>query len=119
MSLAILNVGDGDTKITFDKDKPDELERSKKIVTQMIRAGFAIMVLVGTTASGKPKYRRATKFDPDTCEYIIVDAPDDVAAPADEPKRKGRGRAQRVPAAGAKAVGVARSAGGCARKVWM
>jgi hypothetical protein len=44
MSLSILNVGHGDTKLTFDKDKPEERERAALIVGEMLRKGFAILV---------------------------------------------------------------------------
>lgn len=117
MSLSILNVGEGDTKLTFDSDKPEEIERAKKIVTAMLRRGFAILVKVGER-DGKPHYRRAKAFDEAKCEYIVMDAPDDDAPVADPPASARRGRARRIPAKGTKAVSVARSAGGCARKVW-
>ena len=97
MSLAILNVGEGDTKITFDKDKPGELERARRVVADMLKLGYAILVHVGETKGGKPKYRRATGFDPKHDEYIVTDAP---AEPV-----------QRVPVT-ARAVAVSRSAGG-------
>lgn len=93
MSLTILNVGEGDTRITFDKDKPGELERARRVVMDMLRLGYAILVQVGQTKDGKPKFRRAHKFDPDHDEYIVSDLP------------------SRVPAT-TPAVAVARSAGG-------
>jgi len=110
MSLAILNVGEGDTKLTFDKEKPVELERTRRIIVDMLKLGYAILVRVGESASGKPKYRRATGFDAKHDEYLVMDVPPE----ADErpiPKR-GRGRTRRIPAHSTTGVAVARSAGG-------
>ena len=97
--LSILNVGEGDTGVTFDKDKPGELERARRVVMDMLKLGYAIVVEIAgrKTKDGKPVYRRATKFDPKRDEYIVRDLP------AQKP--------QRIPAT-ARAVGVARSAGG-------
>ena len=91
MSLCILNVGEGDTRISFDKDNPEELERSRRIVTDMLRLGYAIIVQVGQK-NGKPIYRRAKKFNSERNEYIIEDVP---PVPVTSP-----------------AIGIARSAGG-------
>lgn len=78
--LGILNVGSGDTKISFDPANPVERDRAAKIVTDMIRRGYAIMIVVGER-DGRPLYQRAIDFDPATCEYIIMgDAPPDVQA---------------------------------------
>jgi hypothetical protein len=94
--LSILNVSQGDFKITFDNTEPGELERAKKTITDMLKRGYAIMVI---TPDGQ--YRRAKKFDPQTVEYIVKDVPE-----------------IRLPAARTPAVAVARSAGGCAREAW-
>lgn len=119
--LGILNVGAGDTKLSFDKSKPEEVKRSASIVTDMIQRGFAILVQVGEK-DGEPLYQRAKAFDPDTCEYIIVGVPEDhheeasSQAPAAEAPTKSRlkrkPKTYRVPASGTHAVAVARSAGG-------
>ena len=119
MSLAILNVGEGDTKITFDKDKPEERERACRIVVDMLRRGFALLVAAGER-DGRPLYFRATTFDPETAEYIVAGLPEDEPAPvlkAEErpaPRRRGRppGSGKRLPAETTRAVAVARSAGG-------
>lgn len=104
--LAILNVGDGDTRITFDPAKPDELIRAKRIVTDMLRLGYAIMVKVGDV------WQRAKDFDAERCEYIVEDVPAEGSAAAKPPKRRGTRGRRRVPARGTPAVSVARSAGG-------
>lgn len=110
MSLSILNVGEGDTKLTFDKSKPAEIERTRRIVTDMLRLGYAIMVYVGKTPKGKPRYRRAIDFDPAHDEYIVKDVP--AEADALTPRRGIMRGSKRIPASGTPAVAVARSAGG-------
>ena len=116
MGLAILNVAAGDTKITFDKSNPAERERACAVVKDMLSRGYAILVKVGER-DGRPIFMRATEFDPETAEYIVVGVPDALglapAAPAAEPKPK---RVKtRLPADKTPAVGVARSAGGMSR----
>ena len=113
MSLSILNVGEGDTKISFDKSKPEELARTRRIVTDMLKLGYAILVKVGETKGGKPKYRRAVGFDAEHDEYLVIDVPatglDD--GPPLKPEKLKRGRTARFPGR-TPAIGVARSAGG-------
>lgn len=118
--LAILNVGAGDTKLTLDPSKPDEVKRAAKIVKDMIRRGFVVLVEVGSDDKG-PFYRRAHDFDEQTAEYIIAgevneELTDNEQKPAGKTPR-GRKAAprranKRVPATGTRAVGVARTAGG-------
>lgn len=125
--LGILNVGAGDTKLTFDPAKPAERDRAARIVTDMLKRGFAILVQVGEK-DGKPLFQRAEAFDPETCEYVIVadgpadqapiDAPDAEEASASPPapapagkKKRGR-KTTRIAAEKTRAVSVARSAGG-------
>ena len=113
--IGILNVGAGDTKLSFDPKKPAERERAAKVVEDMLKRGYAILVQVGTR-KGKPLYQRAEAFDPKTCEYIIVGAPEDaeIEDPAPSkpaPRPRGRPR-KRLPAETTRATAVARSAGG-------
>jgi hypothetical protein len=125
-TIGILNVGAGDTKLTFDKAKPAERDRAARVVTDMLKRGFAILVQVGTR-KGEPLYQRAKAFDPKTCEYIIVGAPDDAEIETPPPAKSGppgvgkadrrsagRGKAslRRIPAEKTRATAVARSAGG-------
>ena len=126
--LAILNVGDGDTKLVFDGDDPAEIEKNSAIVTDMIRRGFVLLIEVGRNDSG-PIYQRAKGFDPATREYIIAGSVYDEEQPSEEaaeeprttsrprktpaaPRSRKRAPDVRVPAAGARAVGVSRTAGG-------
>lgn len=126
--VGILNVGAGDTKLTFDPKKPDEVKRSAQIVKDMIRRGFVLLIEVGQDEKGEAIYKRAHDFDESTAEYIIAgtaspDAPTTeetahVEEPASPPKRgrkaapRRTGRKERVPATGTRAVAVARTAGG-------
>lgn len=124
--LAILNVGAGDTKLTFDGD-PAEVEKNARIVEDMIRRGFVLLIEVGSNDKG-PIYQRAKAFDPETLEYIVAGTTtegtghEEAAAasspkerkPAARPQTRGaaKARTSRVPARTARAVGVARTAGG-------
>lgn len=115
-TIGILNVGAGDTKLSFDPDKPDEVKRASAIVKDMLGRGYALLVEVGRDDKG-PLYRRATAFDAETAEYIITGAPDNlevpsVKKPAAAPRRKGRKAEKRIPAAKTTAVAVPRTAGG-------
>lgn len=136
-SVGILNVGAGDTKLTFDKTNPVESARAARIVKDMIRRGYVLFVEV---VEGADKvFRRALDFDENTAEYIIadldplkaeeVDHADEVAAgaapreglddgPPLEPAKPANGRrrdrqaTKRVLASSTKAVSVPRTAGG-------
>lgn len=118
-TAAILNVGDGDTKLSFDPSKPEERARAAKVVAQMLRAGFSIMIEVDNGKDGKV-FKRVKTFKPDVCEYIISGEPDAQAQSQAAPATSGKGRrgsARKpadvsVPAIHTRAVGIARSAGG-------
>ena len=110
-TVAILNVGAGDTKLSFDREKPEEVKRARAVVLDMLKRGFAILVEVDTK-DGKPIYQRAVEFDPKTDEYIIIGVPEDAEmqkAPAPRPGRKAK---RRIKAGSTDAIAVARSAGG-------
>lgn len=119
--VSVLNVGHGDTKLTFDPEKPEETKRAAAAVEDMLKRGFAILVEVGEDKDGEPLYRRAKAFDPKTNEYIIVGAPEEPASPAPKANAPANGRrrkkatktpTRRVPAVGTKSVAVGRTAGG-------
>jgi hypothetical protein len=132
--VSLLNVGDGDTKLSFDPRNPAERIRAARIVRDMLRRGYALLVEV---APGE--FQRATDFREDVCEYVIADLdpvaaaeadaleeqhnghqPEEArpgseapAAAADAPQRRGRKPGVRnIPADGTRAVAVAPSAGG-------
>lgn len=129
----MLNVGAGDVKLSFDPSNPGERIRAARIVKDMLRRGYAILVQTGTDAQGRPVFQRATDFREDTCEYLIADfdpneygngyqpqeaqagnAQTDSARAApigDEPRRRGR-QPKPVAADKTRSVAVAASAGG-------
>ena len=80
--IGILNVGAGDTKLSFDKNNPQECIRAARIVTDMLRRGYALLIEIDDGAGGK-SFVRAKDFDPNTCEYIIADFDPVTAAAAD------------------------------------
>lgn len=129
--VGILNVGAGDTKLSFDPANPAECIRAARIVRDMIRRGYALLIEVKKGADGKPVYQRAKDFDEERCEYIIADFDPVTAAEADAaeeaspsppppvadmaaaPKRRGRPpKERRIDAGKTTAVAVARTAGG-------
>lgn len=128
-TVAILNVAAGDTKLTFDPSKPGEAKKSARIVKDMIRRGFVLLIEVGEDDKG-PIYRRAHDFDEATSEYIVAGMASDAEEQPDEQKpastpKRGRKAAskpvpsghrtpqgQRVPARSTRAVAVSRTAGG-------
>lgn len=85
--VGILNVGAGDTKLTFDKSNPAECIRAARIVKDMLRRGYALLVET-EGPEGRKLYRRVHEFDEATHEYIIADFDPVEAAKADaaEPK---------------------------------
>lgn len=134
--LSVLNVGDGDTKLSFDPKNPAERIRAARIVGDMLKRGYALLV-ARDDGKGGTEYVRAEAFDPQTCEYIIADF-DPVAAAEHDAKEQQeqqdgqqgqasapaapgaaakapaspRGRTRRVDASKARAVGVAPISGG-------
>lgn len=116
--LSILNVSDGDTKLSFDPSRPDEVKRASGIVQDMLKRGYALLVEVGKDDRG-PLYRRALDFDPETAEYIIAGAPETLEIPnvkaapkTPEKGRKPKCETTRVSASEARATAVPRTAGG-------
>ncbi len=118
--IGVLNVGAGDIRLIFNKDDPADLIRSARIVKDMLRRGYALLVEV-TAADGTKSYTRVHDFDEKTAEYIIADLDPEIAAREDEkgepisastPGPARRGRPRKLPATGTKGIAVARSAGG-------
>lgn len=117
--VAILNVSAGDTKLVFDNSNPDEVERSARIVKDMIRRGFVLLIEVGRNEKG-PIYQRALDFDEATAEYIVAGSTGEPEVEDEQkpqvpprPRRQAKAPARaRVPARAANAVAVPRTAGG-------
>lgn len=119
-SVAVLNVGLGDAKLTFDNDDPGEVLRVGQMVKDMIRRGYMLMV-----EREDGKYERAQDFDPETAEYIIAgydpieeddgegqEKPQGKAKTSRKKASKKRGKTKRVPAKGTRAVAASKTAGG-------
>lgn len=66
-TVGILNVGAGDTKLTFDKSNPAECIRAARIVKDMLRRGYALLIEV--KVGRKTTTRRVYDFDEAHCEY--------------------------------------------------
>jgi hypothetical protein len=67
-TLSCLNVSGGDIEITFDTNDCAEAIRAKRIISDMLRRGYALLVKMpdGT-------YTRALEFDEKQGKYIIAD----------------------------------------------
>ncbi|MEI8290857.1 MAG: hypothetical protein WCH99_15445 [Verrucomicrobiota bacterium] len=87
--IDVLNTGYGDFELSFNPDKPDEVQKAKETITDMLKRGYAIFI-----RQGKETYR-VRKFDADKNVYIIGSTP-----------------AEEVPITEARATAVGRSAGG-------
>lgn len=130
-TVGILNVGHGDTKLSFDPASPADCIRAARIVKDMLRRGYALLVEV-VQPDGTKKFQRVYEFKDETYEYVIADLDPEVAAVADQqgagdeqtaaasasaddtqgkPKR-GRPRLRNIPASGSRGVAIARTAGG-------
>ena len=71
-TVGILNVGTGDTKLTFDKSNPAECIRAARIVADMIKRGYVLLIET-TKDDGSKIFVRAKQFLEDTCEYVVAD----------------------------------------------
>jgi hypothetical protein len=132
-TIGILNVGAGDTKLTFDKSNPAETIRSARIVTDMLRRGYALLVEI-EKPDGTKAFTRVHAFREDVAEYIIADldpspsqttetddaqseesptAPADTdSATAEKPRRGRKPKLKAIPAVSTRGIAIARSAGG-------
>lgn len=110
--IDILNTGEGHMEIKLNEDDPISMERAKRIITDMIKRGYALFV------HGKNNVLcRVKRFDPKKMVYIIGDGPEipTEAIPAEETKAEKVDRQKgyrQVPASRAKVTVVGRSAGG-------
>lgn len=118
-TIGILNVGCGDTKLVFDPTNPQECIRAARIVKDMLRRGYALLVQVPPKKEGdKPTYQRIQDFREDTHEYIIADLDPEIAAAADAqeeqgaPNSKRKSKTRRLKASNTRAVAVPHRAGG-------
>ena len=76
----MLSVGDGHLEIRFKKDDPIEIERAKRIITDMLKRGYSLFV------HGKDDVlTRVKRFDAKTGTYIIADGPTVAPLPTSAP----------------------------------
>jgi spore germination protein YaaH len=87
--IDVLNTGYGDFELRFDPNKPDEVQKAKETITDMLKRGYAIFVRQGQETF------RVRKFDVNRNVYVIGSTP-----------------AEEVPIAETTATAVGRSAGG-------
>lgn len=95
-SIDVLNTGKGDMKVTFNTEDFSEKIRAKRVVTDMIQRGYALLI-----KGEDGQYARATSFDESKGEYVIADF-----------DSGSTGEKRRVPMDKAEATAVAPSAGG-------
>ena len=91
-SVGVLNVGAGDTKFIFDSSDPAECIRAARIVTDMLRRGYALLIEVPGKKGAKPTYQRVHAFREDTASYIIADLDPVQAAEADKVESNAQGQ---------------------------
>ncbi len=122
-TVEILSVGEGDIKLSFNSSDPADTIRAQRIVTDMLKRGYALLIEVDG------RFQRVQQFDAEHNEYIIADYDPTVSTPDEKTEqgeetssateeakpRRGRPRGtttRRVPAESTRAIGVSRSAGG-------
>lgn len=104
----ILNVGAGHAEISFNSEKPEEVQKAQAAVTDMLRRGYALFVAGESGAQIK-----VLAFDATKNRYIIGDVPEAPKESEPLPAKKKGGRPRRALAAGqASVTAVAPSAGG-------
>ena len=108
-SVEVLNCGAGHLTFSFNSDDAMEVERARRVVTDMLRRGYALFV------ESKGKTHKVKKFDEKTDAYLIADGPlypgESDQRDNDEPTPK-RPPLRAIPARRTKATGVAPSSGG-------
>jgi len=122
--VSILSVGEGHISLSFNSDDPAEVIRASRIVKDMLRRGYALLV-----KTPDQKWSRAKDFDENTNEYLIADLdaepqPEDTSptysatvgstaeSSVSSKLRRGRPPMKRVSAKESELVSVGRTAGG-------
>lgn len=116
--LDVLSIGKGDLNLSIDGDHPEDVERARELIGEMLRAGYAIFV----DSDDGPV--RVHEFNPNRMTYTIRERlPEELAGaampalppgPAAKAAKKAakRGTRREVPVAGSRATAVGRTAGG-------
>lgn len=107
-SLSILNVGAGDLRFRFDQNEPAEVEAAKRVIEDLLKRGYTILVRVGD------ELQKVSSFDPECECYLVSEVPAESAAeaPIRGPRRRGRPPKAKVPMRAAEATALAPTAGG-------
>lgn len=111
--LDVLNIGAGHLKFRFNKDDAEDTEKAKRVITDMLKRGYMLFVLV----DGEQK--RVRQFDPEKEEYILEE-PEIIPEPQSPPSASSEPRMRttrsepkrRVSLRKARATGVGPTAGG-------
>lgn len=114
--LSVLNCTAGDIRISFDKANEVEVARAKRMIEDMLRRGYILVIEVDG------RHVPVKQFDSETCEYIVPEgalysgdgpppATEDVAETPESTVKK-RGPKRRVPMQSAKATGIPPMGGG-------
>jgi len=118
-SLSCLNVSGGDIEITFDTQSAAEAIRAKRMIKDMLRRGYALLI-----EQEDGTHTRALDFDEKVGKYIVADFDPTIEetdgkqietqTETSEPtlKKTSRSRRKQIPMEKAKTVAVAPSAGG-------
>jgi hypothetical protein len=85
-TVLVLNVGKGDTKLSFDPENPQDAIRAARIVKDMLRRGYALLIEIATS-DGAKAWQRVQEFREDINCYIIADFDPEIAATVDEEER--------------------------------
>ena len=105
--LEILSVGRGDIKLSIDNSNPEEVANAKRIIEEMLRAGYGIFV---ETDKG---LTRVKKFNAKRMTYVISEMPEGAALPSGPGEKPTVQPVEReVPVAGPRAKAIGRTAGG-------
>lgn len=101
-SLDVLNCNAGHLHITFDKNDEADVEKAKRVITDMMKRGYTLLV---ETPEG---LRKVKQFDADAESYV-VEFPDTVEPVEDaKPAKKTR----TLPMRKTRATGIGPTAGG-------
>ncbi len=122
--LEVLSVGKGDIKLTVGGSDPEEVDKARRVIEEMLRKGYAIYVETDTGV------RRVKKFNKYRLTYIIAEVAEPEPAPPEPEPESGKPKPatrkapvskstkastvveREVPLAGSRAKAVGRTAGG-------
>lgn len=105
--VAVLSVGRGDMKINFDSDDPEEVEKARIIVQDMLQRGYMIYIEVDG------EQIKVNDFDPEKDEYIVkIDKRTKLWKDRDKEDKPKKSTTKRVSAKKATGTAIAPTGGG-------